>query len=55
MTNNMDRRKVFIWFLLMYHNASLSEVKIGTQTGPKLGGRTDVEAMEGWCLLVCST
>lgn len=42
----MDGRKVFIWFLLTYHNASLSEVKIGTQTGPKFGDRTDVEAME---------
>lgn len=54
MNNNVDGRKVFIWFLLTYHNASLSEVKKRTQTGPRLGGKTDVEAMEGWCLLVCS-
>lgn len=55
MTNSMAGRKGFVWFLLTCHHASLKEARAGTETGLKLGVRTDAEATGRCCFLACST
>ena len=48
--------KEFMWFTLPHHgNRSLKEVRTGTQAGQNLEAGAGAEAMEGCCLLACSS
>jgi hypothetical protein len=54
MTKSNLGRKEFIWLTLLHHNLPLKETRTETQTGQELEAGTNVEAMEGCCLLACS-
>lgn len=52
-TNNVGRKRVYLLHLTTC-SSSIWEVRVGTQ-GRNLEAETEVEAIEGHCLLACSS